>query len=379
MVAAQTIDGLARQTWALDPAGRFRTSTAHAWSGGIWQATTTSVNHYASDSDSPAWVVEDSASPSDVTRYVHGMEGQLALQTGTAGERLLYLTDLRGDVMGTLPIADGASEATWTSLSYRAADEFGNPTDLTTGTRMTGDGRSPGRDGRYGWLGAQQRSADALGGALLMGVRLYDPGTGRFQSVDSIPGGNATAYDYCAADPVNCTDISGRYMTVGMNDRGPRVAPRSPWPSAYSKPISSKPFKKLPDCAGPKPGARFDPFRPRTPPAAPANPLLDMFSTMHPPCDPSICRRPPRSLPECGDPDEPQYCPIGRGIRTAFRWVGEEGAPIATGCGAAVQWSSVYSAWSTAYAGPAGLSIISGGSCVLGGIAGAFGAAEAFG
>ena len=113
--------------------------------------------------------------------------------------------------MGTLPIADGAADATWTSLLYRAADEFGNPTDLTTGTRQTSDGSSPGRDGRYGWLGGQQRSADALGGVLLMGVRLYDPATGRFQSVDSVPGGNATAYDYCAADPVNCTDLTGQW------------------------------------------------------------------------------------------------------------------------------------------------------------------------
>jgi hypothetical protein len=45
----------------------------------------------------------------------------------------------------------------------------------------------------------------------LDGVRLYDPGTGRFWSVDPEPGGNATAYDYCSADPVNCFDLDGRW------------------------------------------------------------------------------------------------------------------------------------------------------------------------
>jgi hypothetical protein len=109
-----------------------------------------------------------------------------------------------------------------------------------------------------------------------MGVRLYDPSTGRFQSVDSVIGGNATAYDYCAGDPVNCSDLSGRWMTVGLNDRGPRVTPRSPMPSAYSGPISSKPFEKLADYAGPKgasqPSAAPAPSRPVPPERNPFTP-----------------------------------------------------------------------------------------------------------
>mgnify|MGYP002737840674 CR=1 FL=1 len=43
-----------------------------------------------------------------------------------------------------------------------------------------------------------------------MGVRAYDPATGRFWSVDPTPGGNSTAYDYCSGDPVNCTDLDGQ-------------------------------------------------------------------------------------------------------------------------------------------------------------------------
>ncbi|MGW1365474.1 RHS repeat-associated core domain-containing protein, partial [Streptomyces chartreusis] len=41
-------------------------------------------------------------------------------------------------------------------------------------------------------------------------VRLYDPATGRFLSTDPILGGNANAYDYVQADPLNRYDLDGR-------------------------------------------------------------------------------------------------------------------------------------------------------------------------
>ncbi len=44
-----------------------------------------------------------------------------------------------------------------------------------------------------------------------MGVRLYNPLTGRFLQVDPVVGGNANAYDYCTGDPINCTDLDGRW------------------------------------------------------------------------------------------------------------------------------------------------------------------------
>jgi hypothetical protein len=62
------------------------------------------------------------------------------------------------------------STADWTGLKHQTADEFGNPTDLTTGSARVSDGQSPGKDGRYGWLGGKQRSADALAGVVLMGA-----------------------------------------------------------------------------------------------------------------------------------------------------------------------------------------------------------------
>ncbi|MFJ8948291.1 RHS repeat-associated core domain-containing protein [Streptomyces sp. NPDC102395] len=85
-------------------------------------------------------------------------------------------------------------------------DEYGN---LLPGTDPT----------RYGWLGGKQRSSETPSGAMLMGIRLYDSTTGRFLSADPIPSGNATAYEYCAADPTGCTDLTGAF----------RVSWWSPW------------------------------------------------------------------------------------------------------------------------------------------------------
>jgi RHS repeat-associated protein len=216
LIASQEIAGVARQTWALDAIGRFASFTNQSWAAGAdgtsaWQEAVTKVNHYDSDSDSPAWIAEDASLPDEITRYVDGLDGNLAVETGKTGARVLQLIDLHGDVMTTLPIQDGVMTADWTALAHQTADEFGNPTDLTTGSRVVTDGSAPGEDGRYGWLGGKQRSAEALAGVLLMGVRLYDPATGRFWSRDPQPGGNSTAYDYCSGDPVNCTDLDGQW------------------------------------------------------------------------------------------------------------------------------------------------------------------------
>ncbi len=48
-----------------------------------------------------------------------------------------------------------------------------------------------------------------------MGVRLYSAPLGRFLSVDPVAGGSASAYDYCNADPVNCTDLAGTFSWKG--------------------------------------------------------------------------------------------------------------------------------------------------------------------
>ncbi|MFD1833421.1 RHS repeat-associated core domain-containing protein [Streptomyces desertarenae] len=44
-----------------------------------------------------------------------------------------------------------------------------------------------------------------------MGVRLYNPATGRFPAVDPVHGGNPNAYEYVHADPLNRYDLDGKW------------------------------------------------------------------------------------------------------------------------------------------------------------------------
>lgn len=205
LIQQQTRPGASRTTWTLDPLGRRSMNTIEVSAETGFVESAKKASHYANDSDEPSWIAEQINLPSDVTRYVSGVEGDIALTTSLTGDRELQLVDLHGDVVGTLPVADGATEAAWLALRLLRSDEFGNPTPLT------GSGSTTGPPARYGWLGAAQRSAEALGGVILMGVRLYSPSVGRFLSIDPVPGGSANAYDYCNADPVNCTDLGGTF------------------------------------------------------------------------------------------------------------------------------------------------------------------------
>jgi RHS repeat-associated protein len=209
-VASQEIAGSAKVAWAIDPLLRRSTFTSQAWTDGTWGAPTTKISHYTSDSDEPSWIAEDASDATAVTRYVGGVEGDVAVTTSLTGQRELQLVDLHGDIVATLPVADGADQATWSGLAFTSFDEFG------VAQPMSGSGASNAPPARYGWLGASQRSAEALGDVILMGARLYSPVIGRFLQVDPVAGGSATAYDYCNADPVNCTDLDGELTWKGF-------------------------------------------------------------------------------------------------------------------------------------------------------------------
>jgi len=210
LVASQTIPGVAKVEWGLDAIQRRSTFTTSAWVNGAWASSVTKMSHYGSDSDEPSWVAEDVSLPDSVTRYVSGVEGDVAMTTSMTGDRELQLVDLHGDIIATVPVADSAPVAQWEGLRFTSFDEFG------VAQPMTGAGATTGPPARYGWLGAAQRSAEALNGVILMGVRLYSPETGRFLSVDPVAGGSASAYDYCSGDPVNCTDLGGTWSWKGI-------------------------------------------------------------------------------------------------------------------------------------------------------------------
>jgi RHS repeat-associated protein len=187
--------GSVTRTWTLDPLQRLRASTD---TGG---ATGTRTNHYASDSDVPAWITEASG-PTSWTRNIPGPSGGLAaIQDSTAGT-VLQLTNLHGDVIAQASL-DPTVQA---PLATFDTDEFGVPRAAT----------SP----RYGWLGSKQRETDPISGLVLMGRRLYIPTLGRFLQVDPVRGGAANAYDYAGQDPINTFDLTGE----SVNSCGPGYA-----------------------------------------------------------------------------------------------------------------------------------------------------------
>ncbi|CAK7288441.1 DNRLRE domain-containing protein [Streptomyces misionensis] len=190
LVQQQTA-GNQRQTWTLDSALRRRGFTTESNATGSWTQTASKLNHYDSDSDNPRWTVEDTATGA-LTRSVDGLDGNLAATTTKTGGVILQLANLHGDIALQLP-AD--SSAAPTVLDY---DEYGNPRTDQPATR-------------YGWLGGKQRSSETPTGLILMGVRLYNPTSGRFLSADPVPGGSANAYEYCNGDPLNSFDLNGQF------------------------------------------------------------------------------------------------------------------------------------------------------------------------
>ncbi|MEV6976777.1 ricin-type beta-trefoil lectin domain protein [Kitasatospora sp. NPDC093806] len=195
-----------RQTWTLDPAGRLNGSTtATKQANGTWATTANRLNHYGGSSDNPGWTVEDTGTGA-WTRNASGIDGDLAATVTDKGEIKLQLTNLFGSVV---LVTDPAL----TKPVLLDTDEYGNPAAGTPAAR-------------YGWLGGKQRSAEAQDGIVLMGIRLYNPATGRFLSVDPVPGGNANPYDYTYADPLNRYDLDGRIAILRSLKR---VASKVPW------------------------------------------------------------------------------------------------------------------------------------------------------
>jgi len=178
-------------TYTLDVGGQ----RLRSWTDNNGTATTTKQHHYDGDGDSPAWTDEGN---SQYTRVVSSLGGDVTAIRGTDGTVEFQLANLHGDIAATTA-ADLTTQPGL--LTTSDTTEYGTPRDTTTiGTR------------RYGWLGAKQRAGDTPSGVTLMGVRLNNPATGRFLTVDPVYGGSANDYDYCNGDPINCTDLDGRQM-----------------------------------------------------------------------------------------------------------------------------------------------------------------------
>jgi RHS repeat-associated protein len=179
---ARTItQGTSSTTHTLDVmTERFRSSSET-----VGAATTTSVNHYGDDSDNPNWIGEGNG----YIRAITGLSGLAAQYSSTTGTLQWQIVNLHGDVVAT------SRSDTAGLTSTHVYDEYGN----------TAVANAP----RYGYLGSAQRAADNTSNLITMGVRLYNPLTGRFLQTDPVWGGNPNAYVY-PPDPINTTDITGK-------------------------------------------------------------------------------------------------------------------------------------------------------------------------
>ncbi|MFJ2915775.1 DNRLRE domain-containing protein, partial [Streptomyces sp. NPDC087228] len=187
-LAYQITAGTQRQTWQLDANQRFRSWKVETGSGSTWTQTASKLNHYDSDGDNPRWITEDTTTGA-LTRNVESATGDLAATTSKTGGTVLQLTTIHGDIALQLPL-----DTTKPPVALDN-DEYGNP---RTGQPAT----------RYNWLGAKQRSTETPTGLTLMGVRLYNPTTGRFLSTDPVYGGGDNRYAY-PGDPINQYDLDG--------------------------------------------------------------------------------------------------------------------------------------------------------------------------
>ncbi|MFD3569595.1 DNRLRE domain-containing protein [Streptomyces sp. NPDC058667] len=192
----QITAGTERQTWTLDSEQRFRSWKVETGSGTAWTPTESKLNHYDGEGDNPRWIVEDTTTGA-ISRNVESASGDLAATTAAGGDVVLQIGTLHGDIAMQLPLDTSQAPVVLDT------DEYGNPRQ----------GRAT---ARYNWLGAKQRSAETVSGVTLMGVRLYNPVTGRFLSMDPVYGGSANAYEYAYADPRNKFDLDGRWVWVAV-------------------------------------------------------------------------------------------------------------------------------------------------------------------
>ncbi len=187
MVSTES-QGAAALTFNLDPDQNRTASTS--------DGTSTTTNHYADDTDNPTWTATGTSWLDDVT----GPEGDFTATVDQGGTVTLELPDLHDGIVATAPDITTATGV----ATYGETTEYGlsrNPPTAAT---------------NYGWLGADQRSANNLGGLVTAGARLYNSSTGRFLSLDPIPGGNFNPYVY-PLDPINQQDVSGKWTLIDIH------------------------------------------------------------------------------------------------------------------------------------------------------------------
>ncbi|MEU8221448.1 RHS repeat-associated core domain-containing protein [Kribbella sp. NPDC048915] len=187
-LARSITQGGTTTSFTLDALDRRATETVANASG-----STNTVRHYTDAGDNPTWATRGTTTQ----RYAELIGSDLALTVDQTGAAVLTVANPHGDVVTTVELPTGGAAAGVTG--WNNYDEYGNAAGTTADTGVIA----------YGWLGAKQRAVSGAGLAL-MGVRLYNSGTGLFTSIDPMSGGNANAYTY-PCDPINKVDLDGRF------------------------------------------------------------------------------------------------------------------------------------------------------------------------
>ena len=192
LVASESQAGGVTRSFGLDGLRRLNT-----WTDTSGVSSVVVVNHYDGVGDAPAWVSSSDGVTTTTSRNVLGPDGNVALTTSRVGSgvvsAMVNIVNPHGDVFTTIPDVVNVSAALVGAA--QDTDEFGVTLTSSPST--------------YGWVGAKSRATDTVTGLIQMGVRVYDPVTGRFESVDPVFGGNDNPYVY-PGDPVNGYDLTGQ-------------------------------------------------------------------------------------------------------------------------------------------------------------------------
>jgi len=152
------------------------------------------VRHYTDSGDNPGWASYVTNGTTSVTRYSASVGGDLSASL-TGGVVTLEIVDPIGNIATSLTVDNGIV----TPKPLNHWGEYGN--QINNVVPAAGPIA-------YGWLGGKERAVEPTSGLILIGVRLYNPRTGLFTSVDPVPGGNTTEYTY-PQDPINKQDLDG--------------------------------------------------------------------------------------------------------------------------------------------------------------------------